>query len=72
MNKYIHPFGASWRERNLFQEYYFPMVECIENDDKIGFDQLKNELLEMEMGQEKYVYVWRHIASYTRSKTKEW
>jgi len=69
---YIHPFGNHWKTRNLFQAYYLPMVKAIEEDDRGYFIQLRDELLEMEMGMEKYTYLWKHIDSSYRAKVKEW
>lgn len=69
--EYVHPFGNHWKERNLFQDYYIEMVKAAEEGDIPYFEQLRDELLEMEMGMEKYTYIWRHMSSLTRRKVKD-
>ena len=68
----MYAFGSHYKEKNLFQAYYLQMVRAIEEDDRLGFEQLRDELLEMEMGMEKYTYIWSHIDSSYRAKVKGW
>ena len=70
--EYRHPFGTHYKERNLFQSYYRAMVDAIEDNDRMYFEQLRDELLEMDMGMEKYSYIWKHIDSSYRAKVKGW
>ena len=69
---YRPPFGYHYKEKNLFMAYYRPIVEAIENDDRLGFDQLKEELMELDYGLEKFLYIMKHIDSSYRAKVKGW
>lgn len=64
-------FGHHYKEKNLFQAYFIPMVKAAEEGDIPYFEQLRDELLEMDNGLEKYRYIWSHMASYTRRKVKD-
>lgn len=59
----MNPFGGHWKQRNKFQEYYLEIVKAIEDKDWMYIEQLRDELT-----LEQYLYIWRHIASYTRAK----
>jgi hypothetical protein len=64
----MYAFGHHYKEKNLFQAYYVLMVEAIESDDLDYFYQLKEELLEMDNGLEKYLYIMKHVSSSTKAK----
>lgn len=68
---YEPPFGRHWTTKNLFQKYYIPIVQAIESEDWLYLKQLRDELYEMDMGMEKYHYIWRHLASDTRAKANK-
>ena len=58
-------FEGNYKERNLFQEYFLEVVELCNQDDGEGIQQLMDELTP-----EQQNYLYRHFASYTRSKIK--
>lgn len=58
-------FRGNYRNRNQFQEYFLEFVDIAERQDSLGYQQLMDELT-----QEQFLYIWKHLASYTRAKLK--
>lgn len=67
---WVSPWGTHWKTKNLFEVYFVPMVEAAKGGDLVYFNQLRDELLEMDLGMEKYHDIWFHMASDTRAKVK--
>lgn len=58
-------WGNSYKEKNLFQEYFLEIVEQANSEDKDGLQQLFDELTPEQQND-----IWSKLASYTRSTIK--
>ena len=70
VNEYKHPFGQGWQERNKVEEYVREALRAYDDRDGLRWIQTKEEILS-NYGQEGLDYIWRILASYTRSTLKK-
>jgi hypothetical protein len=65
-DKFVHPFGQGWRERNRVEEYLRLIFDAADRDDDLAWKQLKDEL-----DFEQLQFIWKLLASHTRTKLKK-
>lgn len=58
-------WGNTYRDKNLFQEYFLEIVEQSNSEDRDGLQELFDEL-----SPEQQMDIWSRLASYTRSTIK--
>lgn len=65
-DKWTHPFGNGYQNRNQVEAYLRAIFIATDNDDGLGLQELFDELT-----LEQYNYIWFLLASHTRRKIKD-
>lgn len=63
--KWVHPFGQGYQNRNQVEAYLRLIFASVDNDDGPGLKELFDE-----MDIKQHDFIWQLLASHTRAKIK--